>query len=173
MSEMLPADPSSRIDTSDDRFGDVLPAADVETSESEPPDSYDLSDNEVRHRDALSTIDRIAAMPKVSVELGKRARGLESVLDKMAHISMLKGFLKGGGPDSPEAVQDKINTLVRQINSELFIATGLDKLVASGDLTPLDANDTLTQLRHGLRTEYIGPDNTKKREAFMKHLKTQ
>lgn len=168
MSELL-LDPSSRVDTSDERFGDVLPMADEEHFESTEPD--ELSDGEVYHRDALNTIDIIGQMPKFAVDLGRRATGLLKALEAMSHISQLRGFLKGGDPHDRIAVEEKIATLTAEMNGAILDMSGLNDMVASGEMSRLDANDQLVQIRHGLRTTYSGVKNAKARERYIRELK--
>ncbi|MEO5948989.1 MAG: hypothetical protein ABIP74_01170 [Candidatus Saccharimonas sp.] len=173
MSEQLATDSNTRISTDDDRFGDVLPAADLDMSEPEAVDEHDFTDEEVRHLDAKNTIDMIANAPKVSVELGKRAAGLVHVIDIMSHISQLHGFLEGGKPKDALAVQEKIDALVVELNGALLEASGINTMVANGELSSLDAADALVQMRHGLRTKYTGTQNLKARERYVRVLKSQ
>lgn len=168
MSEIL-LDPSSRIDTSEERFGDVLPAADVVVDQPDDERDYDAE----IHQDALDTIEAITQIPKVSVDLASRARGLILVIDTMAEISKLRGFIKSNKANDPVAVEEKIADLVTEMNKGLYSASGLGAMVAAGEISRQDATDQLVAIRHGLRTTYTGPGNTSARARYVKSLHAQ
>jgi len=169
MKELL-LDPSSRIADDDEHFGDVLPAADnVVESMDDGDRDYDAE----IHQDALDTIEEVKKIPKVSVDLAGRARGLILVLDTMAEINKLRGFIKSNKAADPIAVEEKITDLVAQRNKGLSSVSGLDALVDAGELSRQDANDDLVHIRHGLYATYIGPENTKARRRYTKSLERQ
>lgn len=159
-------DPHSRIADDDERFGDVLPAADI--ADDQPDDERDY-DAEI-HQDARDAIETIKQIPKVSVDLASRARGLILVIDTMAEISKLRGFIKSHKADDPIAVEERIGTLVQQMNVGLFSASGLDAMVSAGELTRQEAQDEFVQIRHGMRVAYTGPENTNARTRYIRNL---
>jgi len=169
MKELL-LDPSSRIADDDEHFGDVLPAADnVVESMDDGDRDYDAE----IHQDALDTIEEVKKIPKVSVDLAGRARGLILVLDTMAEINKLAGLIKSHKARKPAAVTKKIGVLVKQRDVGLASVSGLDALVSSGELSRQDADDDLVHIRHGLHETYIGPENTTVRRRYTKSLERQ
>lgn len=169
MKELL-LDPSSRIADDDEHFGDVLPAADNAV---ESMDDGDRDYDAEIHQDALDTIERVKQIPKVSVDLAGRARGLIIVLDTMAEINKLRGFIKSHKAADPIAVEKKIADLVEQRNMCLSSVSGLDALVDAGELSRQGAEDDLVQIRHGLFVNYIGPKNANARTRYIRSLERQ